>query len=134
MTSSSSYIAAVSSNDIACGTRCRSKSPLDMTETRGPLVLGEGHVSMQKVARVTPTPCASTALSKHRDRSDRRFSDRSFRFPLMSTALSKHGDPSDRCFPDFQHRLRKGEGGQGRIPSNGTQILAQQKGEVVACL
>ena len=31
--------------------------------------------------------------------------------PCASTAVSKHGDPSDRCFPDFQRRLRKGEGG-----------------------
>ena len=45
-------------------------------------------------------PLLGTALSKHADPSDRHFSDRSFRFPLLGTALSKHADPSDRRFSD----------------------------------
>ena len=58
-------------------------------------------------------PCPSTATP-----SDRFFSDRSFRFPLVGTALSKHWTPSDRRFPDFQRRLRKwGGGGLPLLPS-----------------
>ena len=41
------------------------------------------------------------------DSFERRFSDISFRFPLMGTALFKQGDLSDRCFPC----LRKGQVG-----------------------
>ena len=61
---------------------------------------------------------------------DRRFSDRSFRFPLMSIALSQHRDPSDRCFPDFQRACARGRRGyndsntfrgfdlQGKLPAH----------------
>ena len=59
--------------------------------------------------RTPPPPCASTALSKHTDPSDRRFSDRSFRFPLMGTALSKYADPSDRRFPDVRRPCARGQ-------------------------
>ena len=38
-----------------------------------------------------------TALPKHADLSDCRFSDRSFKLPLMGTGLY----PFDRCFPVF---------------------------------
>ena len=55
----------------------------------------------QKAPARTPPPfCASTALCKHGDPSDRRLSDRSCRFPLLSTVLCQHEAPSDRC-PDF---------------------------------
>ena len=57
-----------------------------------------------------PPPCASTASSKQAGLPDRRFSDRSFRSPLMGPALSKHGDLLDRCFPDFQRACARGRG------------------------
>ena len=59
---------------------------------------------------ISPPPGSSTALSKPRDPSDRRFPDRSCSFPLMGTALSKHRDPSDRYFPDFQRPCARGRG------------------------
>ena len=69
------------------------------------------------LCQTPPSLCASTALPKHADPSDRRFSDRSFTLLLMGTALWKHGHPSDRCFPGFQRRLRKwGGGGGGGLP------------------
>ena len=48
-----------------------------------------------------PPPCTSTALSKHVGPSGRRFSDRSFRFPLMGPSLSKHGTRPTVVFVTF---------------------------------
>ena len=70
-----------------------------------------------------PPPCASTAFSMHAGPSDRRFSDRSFRFPLMGPALFKHGDPSDRCLPAFQRSCARGRGGYMSKPNQDLFVL-----------
>ena len=103
--------------DLCCESPCLVPPAFALRAVLGRVrTRGGGRVARQThavhCARGTPSPpCTSTALSKLADPSDRRFSDCSFRFPLMGTALSKHGDPSDRCFCDFQRACAEGRGG-----------------------